>query len=388
MTFFFFTVLPDVQRMRVVSFSLLNQRDDIIHSQNPDTLAQFNKCLEIIEQHFLYPHFLTPCIANFFLFTFSHWNEEDVERLQEVDKVRAMEREARELIQASINDGGTGSEFSITYIDQLTETLNYMRSIKDVARDVKPLADIPESRHSVIEETLLMENICKLFLHEIAQETRPDFGFLERFIIVHGGNNVPPELRQTNILECYGLSTLRWSLLLKKGFCIEMNPHLQNNLVLVAMLGGPKFDSLPSFKDQVKFVSGIEDFGSFDSSVQTTHSQPMYKIKEFTQLINPKELAKFERLSIALARFVNNNDIYFLTSLVMLLKGDDAHFNWYQSLKRLLFKRLNDYCGGVERLQDVQKVYDEFCNDFSDYVMIQRKVTRMVEENAAHMITV
>ena len=167
-----------------------------------------------------------------------------------------------------------------------------------------------------------------------------------------------------------------------------MNPHLQNNLVLVAMLGGPKFDSLPSFKDQVKFVSGIEDFGSFDSSVQTTHSQPMYKIKEFTQLINPKELAKFERLSIALARFVNNNDIYFLTSLVMLLKGDDAHFNWYQSLKRLLFKRLNDYCGGVERLQDVQKVYDEFCNDFSDYVMIQRKVTRMVEENAAHMITV
>ena len=143
--------------------------------------------------------------------------------MQEVDKVRAMEREARELIQASINDGGTGSECSITYIDQLTETLSYMRSVKDVARDVKPLADIPESRHSVIEETLLIENICKLFTQEIAQETRPDFGFLDRFIIVQSGNNVPPELRQTNILECYGLSSLRWSLLLKKGFCIEMN---------------------------------------------------------------------------------------------------------------------------------------------------------------------
>ena len=78
-----------------------------------------------------------------------------------------MEREARELIQASINDGGTGSECSITYIDQLTETLSYMRSVKDVARDVKPLADIPESRHSVIEETLLIENICKLFTQEI-----------------------------------------------------------------------------------------------------------------------------------------------------------------------------------------------------------------------------
>ena len=374
--------------MRIVSFSLLNQKDDIIHSQNPDTSAQFNKCLEIIEQHFLYPHFLTPCIANFFLFTFSHWNEEDVERLQEVDKVRAMEREARELIQASINDGGTGSECSITYIDQLTETLSYMRSVKDVARDVKPLADIPESRHSVIEETLLIENICKLFTQEIAQETRPDFGFLDRFIIVQSGNNVPPELRQTNILECYGLSSLRWSLLLKKGFCIEMNPHLQNNLVLVAMLGGPKFDALPSFEDQMKFLFGFEDFGEYNSTVKTICSKPLYKIKEFTQLINPKELAKFERLSIALSRFVSNNDIYFLTSLVMLLKGDDAHFNWYQSLKRLLFKRLNDCCGGVEGIQDVSKIYDDFCNDFNDYAMIQRKVTRMLEENAAHMMTV
>ena len=54
--------------MRIVSFSVLNQRDDIIHSQNPDTLAQFHKCLEIIEQYFLYPHFLTPCIANFLVY--------------------------------------------------------------------------------------------------------------------------------------------------------------------------------------------------------------------------------------------------------------------------------------------------------------------------------
>ena len=374
--------------MRIVSFSVLNQRDDIIHSQNPDTLAQFHKCLEIIEQYFLYPHFLTPCIANFLLFTFSHWNEDDVERLLEADKVRAMEREARELIQASINEGGAGSEFSITYIDQLTETLNYMRSIKDVARDVKPLADIPESRHSVMEETLLMENISKLFLHDITEETRPDFGFLDRFITVHSGHNVPTELRQVNILECFGLAHLRWSLLLKKGFCIEMNPNLQNNLLLVAMLGGPKFDSLPSFADQVRFATGITEFGEYSDLIQTKSSTPMYKVKEYIQLINPKELAKFERLAVNLARFLSNNDIYFLTSLVMLLKDDETHANWYQSLKRLLFKRINDYCGGVEGVQDAHRIFDDFCNEFSDYVMVQRKVTRMVEENQAHLISV
>ena len=138
--------------MRKVPFKLLNQWDDIISSQNPDTLQQFHKCLEIIDQYFMYPHFLTPCLATVFLFTLAHWNQEDTEALIEVEKVRSMESEAREMMKACIAEGGT--ELGITYIDQLIEALSFIKSVKDVARDVKPFSDIAESRHSFPEETV------------------------------------------------------------------------------------------------------------------------------------------------------------------------------------------------------------------------------------------
>ena len=225
-----------------------------------------------------------------------------------------------------------------------------------------------------------MENIIQLFVHNITLGTRPEYGFLKRFIDVHSGN-VSAELRQHNLVECFRLAHTRWSLLLKEGLGIEMNANLQNNLTLVAMLGGPKFDSMPTFAEQIRMVSGITDYGDQTERVHTVQPRPMYKLKELTQLINPKELAKFERLSIALARFVSNNDIYFLTSLVLLLKDDETHLSWHQSLKRLLFKRLNDYCGHTDGIQDANKIFDEFVTDFNDYVMVQRKVTRIVQEH-------
>ena len=229
--------------------------------------------------------------------------------------------------------------------------------------------------------------MIKLFFKEITVKTRPEEGFLARFIAVHNGN-VQPQIRQQNLIECFGLAHTRWSLLLKQGLGIEVTANLRNNLLLVAMLGGPKFDSLSTFDEQIRMVSGISDFGEFTPIIKSIHSTPMYKLKEFTQLINPKEMAKFQRLSIALANFLRNDDIYFLTSLILLLKDDEAHMSWHQSLKRLLFKRLNDYCGSTQVVHDVSKIFDEFCNDFNDYVMVQRKVTRMVEEHSRQMVAV
>ena len=228
-----------------------------------------------------------------------------------------------------------------------------------------------------------MGNLINLFFKEITIKTRPEEGFLARFIAVHKGN-VKPEVRQQNLVECFGLAHARWSLLLKQGLGIEVNANLQSNLILVAMLGGPKFDSLPTFREQIKMVSGITELGEFESSIENIRATPMYEIKEFKPFINPKEMSKFERLSIALANFLRNDDIYFLASLILLLKDDEAHLSWHHSLKRLLFKRLNDYCGNAQI--DVGKIFDDFVNDFNGYVMVQRKVTRVIEENSRQMM--
>ena len=138
--------------MRQVSFELLNQTGDVISNQNPDTLQQFKKCLEVVDQYFLYPTFLTPYLATVFLFTLTHWSEEAVEALHEPDRIRSMEKEAREMMKASISEGGT--DLAITFLDQLIEALSFINSVKDIARDVKPLADIAEPRNTFAEETV------------------------------------------------------------------------------------------------------------------------------------------------------------------------------------------------------------------------------------------
>ena len=137
--------------MRRVSFNLLNISDDVISSQNPDTLLQFKKCLEVIDQYFLYPTFLTPYLATVFLFTLTHWSEEAVDGLHEASRIRAMEKEAREMMNASIAEGGTDLE--TTFLDQLIEALSFINSLKDIARDVKPFTDIAELRSTCTEET-------------------------------------------------------------------------------------------------------------------------------------------------------------------------------------------------------------------------------------------
>ena len=134
----------------------------IISAMNPPALECYKNSLKVIEKYFHYPPFYTPLIANFFLFSITAWNEEDIKDLTEPDKVKELEIKARAMIMY----GSERIPLGLSYLNQLIHTLLQMASLKE--NKLCQFITHGESQYCAIEERLWIKQKMTLFFGEIS----------------------------------------------------------------------------------------------------------------------------------------------------------------------------------------------------------------------------
>ena len=231
-----------------MDFKLVNQEEGyLISTMNPSAIKSYKMCLEVIQKHFHYPPFYTPLIANFFLFSTSSWAEEDVFELNDLNKVKELETEARQMILF----GSERITVGLSYLNQLTKTLMQMASLKEFKLCNFSMQD--ENRYCAMAEVLWINKKMNLWFGSISLDTKPDSVTVERIIAHHLGAD---HLRHQVLFDLFAIEAKRYLQLLASGFGIE-NPSIPEvNMNLCNMLIGIKADQAGTVMDCIRIYTG------------------------------------------------------------------------------------------------------------------------------------
>ena len=358
--------MDDVYKLSKVDFDRVNRDEGyLISPMNPSALECFKTNLKVIEKYFHYPPFYTPLIANFFLFSITAWNEEDVKDLKEPEKVKDLELKARAMIMY----GSERITLGLSYLNQLIHTLLQMASLKE--NKICQFTKHDESQYCAIEERLWIRQKMNLFFGEISECTRPDEKSVSRIIAHHLGAD---ELRHVVLFDLFKIQAKRYHQLLTKGFGIKKPVLVEQNMNMCNMLIGIKADQAPTVMDCMKMYTGVLDLGHFEDMYASLPNRPKIDNPHFCESIG-KNWPLAKRTHYAAGNFIARKDVFFLTLLTFLFHGIDEYAHWAKSIKRLLMKRLNDYMV-IKGLCDPETIFEKFCQDLFTFVQLTHGIIK------------
>ena len=362
-------------KLALIDFDLANQEEGIFISfSNPAGISTYKSCLSTIKKNFHYPPFYTPLLAHFFIFSINQWTVEDKAQLTNPDLISSFEKSAIEMIQFGNNAKSLGTQ----YLTQLAETLATMSRTKNITSI--PMQMHEEAQYSVGNEAQWLNEKVDMYFCDIANDIKPDQGVIERIIAHQLGAG---HLRKQVVYEGFQLQHKRFMRLMQRGFGISRIKLSTRNLDLCTMLLGLKFDNCSNLIECIKGYTALENLGHFEDLYRSVPNKSLLYDPNFCTLIEPETLGRARTLSFSLGRFLNRRDIFFLTMMIFLLHGEDEYSAWRESFRRLLMKRLNDYLV-IKGVNDVQVIFDQFANDFAEYI---RLVPEVIREGNAKVIS-
>ena len=230
--------------------------------------------------------------------------------------------------------------------------------------------EIEECQKSVVFEHGIIDSLVKLFT-EIRHGLPSDASHVNKLVDLQ--LNKKRELITNVVFEGFNLAQKRCILMLKK-VCLIENPVIPKHIMDMAFFViGVKSETFEYFTDKVKFVAGLSDLGELEETLKHTPNVLIHKSKEFQSMIEPSKILRVENLTKSVSPLLRHNDIFVLILLNFLLMHQDNHEDWFRSVKRLLFKRIKDLCV-LEGLQDVQSIYDNFCQEICELARLQCRV--------------
>ena len=372
---FAFAEVDALAKLALIDFDLANQEEGIFISfSNPAGISTYKSCLSTIKKNFHYPPFYTPLLAHFFIFSINQWTVEDKAQLTNPDLISSFEKSAIEMIQFGNNAKSLGTQ----YLTQLAETLATMSRTKNITSI--PMQMHEEAQYSVGNEAQWLNEKVDMYFCDIANDIKPDQGVIERIIAHQLGAG---HLRKQVVYEGFQLQHKRFMRLMQRGFGISRIKLSTRNLDLCTMLLGLKFDNCANLIECIKGYTALENLGHFEDLYRSVPNKSLLYDPNFCTLIEPETLGRARTLSFSLGRFLNRRDIFFLTMMIFLLHGEDEYSAWRESFRRLLMKRLNDYLV-IKGVNDVQVIFDQFANDFAEYI---RLVPEVIREGNAKVIS-
>ena len=371
-----FAEVDALAKLALIDFDLANQEEGIFISfSNLAGISTYKSCLSTIKKHFHYPPFYTPLLAHFFIFSINQWTVEDKAQLTNPDLISSFEKSAIEMIQF-----GNDAQLSLgtQYLTQLAETLATMSRTKNITSI--PMQMHEEAQYSVGNEAQWLNEKVEMYFCDIANDIKPDQEVIERIIAHQLGAG---HLRKQVLYEGFQLQHKRFMRLMQRGFGISRIKLSTRNLDLCTILLGIKFDNCTNLIECIKGYTALENLGHFEDLYRSVPNKSLLYDPNFCTLIEPETLGRARTLSFSLGRFLNRRDIFFLTMMIFLLHGEDEYSAWRESFRRLLMKRLNDYLV-IKGVNDVQVIFDQFANDFAEYI---RLVPEVIREGNAKVIS-
>ena len=373
---YYFAEVDALAKLALIDFDLANQEEGIFISfSNLAGISTYKSCLSTIKKHFHYPPFYTPLLAHFFIFSINQWTVEDKAQLTNPDLISSFEKSAIEMIQF-----GNDAQLSLgtQYLTQLAETLATMSRTKNITSI--PMQMHEEAQYSVGNEAQWLNEKVEMYFCDIANDIKPDQEVIERIIAHQLGAG---HLRKQVLYEGFQLQHKRFMRLMQRGFGISRIKLSTRNLDLCTILLGIKFDNCTNLIECIKGYTALENLGHFEDLYRSVPNKSLLYDPNFCTLIEPETLGRARTLSFSLGRFLNRRDIFFLTMMIFLLHGEDEYSAWRESFRRLLMKRLNDYLV-IKGVNDVQVIFDQFANDFAEYI---RLVPEVIREGNAKVIS-
>ena len=356
-----------LEELNVIDFDYLNRCGLIMSHMNPVAIENYKKCLEIIKTYFQYPRYHTPLISNFLLFATSHWPQSSQKRLVEHDKIQKIEMDARKLIKYGADE--IDYDIGTAYLSQLTASLQYMHELKQRSDNINCI--VQESQCSVIFEQGLIRTLVNIFT-QIRYDLPTDASHVERLIDLQ--LNGQRQLLKNLVFEGVNLAKQRCLELLKTVCSMDFPIRIHAQTMDMAFfIIGVKSETYAKFIDKVKFCAGISDLGELEDKLRGIPNVLVHKSPEFQAMIDPHNVLKCERLTESIASFLKHDDIFVLVLMHFLLMHQEVHDCWYQSVKRLLLKKIKDLCV-LDGVQDVPSMFNNLCEEIHELALIQHRV--------------
>ena len=361
----------EVKELSPVAFDQLNRDLGMIQIHgNPVPRKSYKRSLSYIREYFNYPKYHSPLIANLFLYSTYHWKPKELNKLTDINRVKLLEDEAREMIQ--FGSAEIGDEIGTAYLNQLTETLHTMYNLKHKRGSMEDF--IIESQYSILSEKNWVQNLVDTYF-EINMSNSADALWVEALTAfqLYGIYHLADKM----FFEGFNLCKMRCVAFLKNVCGINEPKISQNTLDYAVQITGIKSETYKKFAGKVKFLSGISDIGEeFEEKFSNTPNPLSVDNPSFRAFLDPFRINKARRLHLSIRHFLNHDDLFVLVLLTTLLESQENYQDWYLCVKRMLMKRIQDLCV-IEGCKNAKSIYDEFSQDVIDLSEIS---TRMSEE--------